>query len=246
MTSSTQKILYLNDQKSWFETYSQIVDNNIIEKTGFNLDSIEALKHSSVETKEIQLLQITCIELMCSTYTHVAAYHCCRPTDVESYYKSGLLLGSLERTKMQAYALFRDQQKVNTIIDDIEEFYLDGSIDKLWLFYSMYGARKGASHYSKYGSEILQLIANRYSSNSREFLSTVGMPTILECIIPIEWLQERQAKEILVRYATSPLRDLLRSQITGDNNHSNKDAFKLQTNLPSKFICNHIFLNDLA
>jgi len=101
-------ILDLDDAHTWEETYRAFLINDpawgIIDdalSTTAN-DAIYAVFHELtvrdefVQSPDLLILRHRCTDHFRSVFTHVAAYHACRPTDITSYFNAGVLPADTE------------------------------------------------------------------------------------------------------------------------------------------------------
>jgi len=125
-------------------------------------------------------------------YSYVRAYHACRPTNIEGYYKSGLLPADPKLLNDLATEYFLKppritQETLNRAVKVVEEGpprggYIYFALDDRILTIS-------SPYYLTYGSEYLGVIASELQrmtgENCPAFLKTIGIPTIFVCDLPI-------------------------------------------------------------
>lgn len=126
-------------------------------------------------------------------YTHIRAYHACRPTDVGSYLQHGLL--GQNRTLIES--------SFRSIFSDVDEALLDRAIDamdsrgnhengKIYFSCDPHELVEYCGHYLLQGSEYLMALAARlceYDPGLEDYrlrLRRTGIPTVFEVGIPVE------------------------------------------------------------
>ncbi|WP_232448494.1 hypothetical protein [Burkholderia ubonensis] len=142
------------------------------------------------------------LECFTSHYTHLKAFHGCRPVTLSSYYKHGLM--GQDRDKLLAH--FRE------IYSDLPSADLDAAIAKfsdrsarergsVWLVGDDRELVEEYGHYIIQGSEFLMALAAALGSSStgedfRFRLRDSGIPTVLEVDIPIEIIGGNDIQEV--------------------------------------------------
>lgn len=141
---------------------------------------INAILDSGEEQNKIFLNQLTCAEdslkdkfarslrqkgkeILCSSYTHVAGYHGCRPRDPTSYQFNGIHPSNTEDLISDARSLFEGIGDFDKEIQNILKqypYYLNHNEGKIWLLFSALRAKDEHNSYAK-GSELIRGIANR-------------------------------------------------------------------------------------
>ncbi|WP_210558268.1 MULTISPECIES: hypothetical protein [unclassified Pseudomonas] len=124
-------------------------------------------------------------------YSHVKAFHGCRPESLSTYYAHGLLGQDGERIKSAFRKIFADvdASDLNRAIERMER--RDGSErGRIWFTADDRRMMEEFGHYAIHGSEyLLALAANLTVANSSEDfrlrLRKVGVPTVLEVNIPM-------------------------------------------------------------
>ena len=125
-------------------------------------------------------------------YSYVRAYHACRPTNIEGYYRSGLLAAKPKLLNDLATEYFLKppritQETLNRAVEVVEKQNRRGHI-----YFVLDDRILTGSHYLKYGSEYLSVIAAELKrmtgENCPAFLKTIGIPTIFVCDLPISYV----------------------------------------------------------
>ncbi len=125
-------------------------------------------------------------------YPYIRAYHACRPTNIEGYYKSGLLPADPKLLNDLATEYFLKPPRItletlNRAVKVVEEGpprggYIYFALDDRILTIS-------SPYYLTYGSEYLGVIASELQrmtgENCPAFLKTICIPKIFVCDLPI-------------------------------------------------------------
>lgn len=133
---------------------------------------------------------------MSQYYTHVKAFHGCRPDSLASYYEQGLLGQDGQQIAKKFREIFAD---VITLDVDraIEQSSSGAEPGQIFLSADDRKMIDGFGHYAISGSEyLLGLAAKLPPANSGEDyrlrLRKIGIPTVLEVDIPITYLTHHQ------------------------------------------------------
>lgn len=132
-------------------------------------------------------------ERMSAFYTHVKAFHGCRPDSLSSYYADGLKGQNAEAIIQRFRLLFSDVPLLD-LEQAIQEMKHRESSEKgkIWLSGDDREMLKDFGHYIINGSEYLLALAANLGTgvygaeDYRLRLRTIGIPTILEVDIPME------------------------------------------------------------
>jgi hypothetical protein len=135
-------------------------------------------------------------------YSHVKAFHGCRPESLCTYYSQGLLGQDSERIKSAFRQIFADVDTcdLNEAIERMER--RDGSErGRIWLTADDRRMMEEFGHYAIHGSEYLLALAAKLtvinaSEDFRLRLRKVGIPTILEVDIPMTQVSSFNKMEV--------------------------------------------------
>lgn len=123
-------------------------------------------------------------------YTHIRGYHACRPTDTSVYQKTGIMACTKSELKQSALELFgRDILQVLS-----DDRFKGNTGQKPQVHFSMFRSLLlgHAGHYLCYGSEYLTSIAAQLDGEVfgpyHDILLSTGIPTILICDVPIDYI----------------------------------------------------------
>ena len=243
-------ILDLDDILTWHETYNRFIRNDpfggVIENAlshevddkiyAILIELQNSIKY--VKWAEVLSLHHRCDDYFKANYTHVAAYHACRPTDINSYLNRGIVPANTEELIEEAKILFNNADEVSKVVKNIDEFYFDHGREKIGFFMSRTGSlESGYSHYLLYGSELFKCIAGRLGDWAMQKLSNRGTPTLFRCALPISWLDAFTTSPVAHGYALAPLEQLLVQLRWPENDFRTiRGAFLLTRSVPKEYI----------
>lgn len=181
-----------------------------------------------------------------SEYGFVRMFHCCRPTCIESYYRSGIRVLDFD----YANANFRELVLSNPRFSHVSIDHLESAFTEMLGSYMRNGyvhfgldkrfLTKHGSHYLKAGSEYLQALASRVDSqantNIAGYLKSIGTPTVFVVNIPIPELTSDEMNSLSSSMLTT---------WTYNYAHQSKSAYEidfgisLDADLPPSLIVNH-------
>ncbi len=137
-------------------------------------------------------------------YTHIRAYHACRPIDLESYFTEGIRPFHIEEMRQIAAATFGIAVSV---VMNIEPEGQSNTTNHLYFSLFKNELLRESGHYLCWGSEYLAAIAARLDKGVdgkyHNMLSNTGIPTIFVCDIPIDLLPRWQIDDISKHYDTN-------------------------------------------
>lgn len=119
-------------------------------------------------------------------YTHIRAYHACRPTSIQNYLTNGIIPYTKHKAMTDAIRKLKTEKSEKEIIDKFEKQWDKSDVKKsrVWLAVNKEILLTGSGHYLIYGSEFLNALAMELGC--REHLKNIGIPTIFHCDIPLE------------------------------------------------------------
>lgn len=254
-------ILDLDDSSTWDKAFNEFIRNdpywNSIESAlsreiddDFNT-IIQGLENSIefVESKEIISLRQRCTDFLERNYTHVAAYHACRTANIESYLTSGITPADTNKLIEAAKLFFDDADSVEEVVNKMKaehygKEYFEHGHDKIGFFKTRDGSLKD-SHYLEYGSELYQCIARRLGGAAIQKMASQGTPTLIQCSLPITWLDEYTTFPMLHSYALAPVEHIILSIRKPNERFPILGAFMLKRSVPKEFIINIIDMTSL-
>lgn len=238
-------LLDWRNKKEWISAISvyagDIINENLVEKIrSSDLEGCWSDDMSWLQDEDI----VDCFrERLLTHYSHVKAFHGCRPISVRSYYDNGFLgqnKGSIEK---QFRELFSDVESnlVEQAISDLNERGISEK-GKIYFVCSELDLIECSGHYLIQGSEYIMAMAAslcRLSSASEDYrfrLREAGIPTVFEVNIPISQIPWQQinglVKVILASWGTLNL--------FPDDEYERGMSFVLHSNLEAEHISNHI------
>lgn len=178
-------------------------------------------------------------------YSHIRVYHACRTDDVSSYYKKGLLpsiaVKDVQVNRFREIFLKSD-------FPELTEEMLQQSVKKI-------GSKSGdlclaiddkhiiefAGHYLIYGSEYLtnlvtQLPIEKPQQKLFPILRNIGKPTFIEIDLPIDYVDDIELFDVIVRMITEWVYLIAHSKT---ESCSFDCTFSLLEPLSSVHICSH-------
>ena len=137
-------------------------------------------------------------------YSHVKAFHGCRPLTVRSYYESGILGQNRGKITEQFKSVFSDVDDalLEEAIRDLEDrgHREDG---KVYFVCDDQDLIESCGHYLIQGSEYIMAMATslyRLSGRQEDYrlrLREIGIPTVFEVDIPLEVIPNYQISEVV-------------------------------------------------
>ena len=134
------------------------------------------------------LLRQKAREILFTEYSHVIGYHGCRPRDLKSYRKHGILPSDIDRLICEARSIFQGIQGFDQALDDIGTIYLNHNAGKVGLLLSAVRAMNDPANSHANGRELIRALAYRLGDAAESVLEASGKPTFIKCRIPVEWL----------------------------------------------------------
>ncbi len=249
-------ILDLDNVTTWDNVYDEFIRNDpywssIESALSKNTDNefnriIQGLENriECVESKELISLRQRCTEFIKNNYTHVTAYHACRPINLDSYLINGIIPANTNDLIEEAKIYFNDRDAVENVVNKMKtehygKEYFEHGRDKIGFFKTRDGALKD-SHYLEYGSELFQCIARRLEESAIQRMTNQGTPTLIQCSLPITWLNQFTTFPMLHSYALAPLEQIILRLRKPDERFPIFGAFMLKRSVPKEYIINTI------
>lgn len=148
-------------------------------------------------------------ELDLNEYTHIRAYHACRPLSIQKYLKEGIqiinrkqaLKESLDRIKSDFIDEEEIKKKFNENWKELNDIH-----KRVWLQVNKEELLSESGHYLIYGSEFINALATELGCKSS--LKKVGIPTIFYCDIPMSDISSSMIKEIEMLIVSEDAEDI--------------------------------------
>jgi hypothetical protein len=176
-------------------------------------------------------------------FTHIRAFHGCRPVDVGSYYESGFLPTNIEQIRRVAKEIFLQpesgeehksalERAVQELVKGKREGQLYLVLDDM-LF-------EASPNYLIFGSEGLMIIASRLGTingvHRYDILRGRGTPTIFVCDLPISIIPSDRLYQTAATFIFQTLRGLGES---GEEVVTVRNSFRFDKALPPSIIVRH-------
>ncbi|WP_281202754.1 hypothetical protein LG276_05490 [Cytobacillus kochii] len=130
-------------------------------------------------------------------YTHIRAYHACRPINFDSYFSEGIKPYNLRELRQMASATFGIPESTVIAIDSRLQ---SSNINNVYFSMFKQELLDESSHYLCWGSEYLLDIAVQLDKDNsgkyHDLLSNIGIPTIFICDLPLALLSQSQRDNI--------------------------------------------------
>lgn len=178
-------------------------------------------------------------ERMFLYYTHVKAFHGCRPDSLASYYAQGLLGQDGERLNKKFREIFADVD-ASDVEHVIEQSKSEAEPGQIFLTADDRKMINGYGHYAISGSEYLlglaaKLPPRRPREDHRQRLRQFGIPTVFEVDIPMTHLNHHQRMS-LTKTILSAWGQLLAKRPVGTGS---APCFAIRQDLPPEHIKDH-------
>lgn len=178
-------------------------------------------------------------------------FHGCRPEDLGHYFNHGIVPLDTDQFVQQARTLFLSGRYPELSEAHFEqalaEIDVHGRQGRLYLAVDRKGLESYGPHYILYGSEFLQAIASGLGRltmrDYRKELSREGIPTVIECEIPVDYL----SRNTLGHLACAALEIALNLKIGRWESVPMVDiTFELYSSIPPDMIVDHYHPSSLV
>lgn len=123
--------------------------------------------------------------------SHITAFHGCRVDAPENYRKHGLKACDPQQIVKDAITRFGDEDQVREIARELRKNgYIQHNGGKIYAVKSMKHHMENGGLCHATGSELLGLIAKRLTPSREEELYSNGEPSVIEFLVPLEWMVE--------------------------------------------------------
>ena len=129
-------------------------------------------------------------ERLQSGFSHIRAYHGCRPVSIASYKEEGIKASDISALEQEAYRIFPDRSRVEKAL---REWNKDGDLaypnhnrGRVFFCVDLRELVEQCGQYLLYGSEFLLCLAS--AVNGHDVLRRRGSATAIECDVPIGWM----------------------------------------------------------
>ncbi len=228
------------------ELKAKIKQNRDIVEYCDDPEAFETLAGQSIEA----MITMEKINEFRQQYSHIRVYHGCRPVDVQSYYKKGLLLHDKDALVERFREIFLSgkfpELTEEMLQESIEEAapYSVGRDGELCLIIDDRVIIERDGHYLVYGGEYLSgLVTNLPLKNSQEkylpVLREIGKPAIIVINLPntTEYINNNIIFEVIRYMITEWVFIIAHSRV--DTNFYNGDGLAYRKPLLPEHICSH-------
>ncbi|MFA6025548.1 MAG: hypothetical protein WC727_03840, partial [Ignavibacteriaceae bacterium] len=134
-----------------------------------------------------------------NTYSHLLTFHGCRPSDILSYYKYGLLVLDVELQNKYYEKMFLNKNFNKVTLDDfnfaISTLKKEKRENELYLAIDDKELIEFAGHYLIYGSEYIMCLAailsERIGIDYKASLREIGKPTVFKIKLPVYLVNDK-------------------------------------------------------
>lgn len=148
-------------------------------------------------------------EIDLNQYTHIRAYHACRPLNIQDYLENGIQTINKEQALREALIRIKsDYVDEEKIIEEFNEHWrdFDDIHKRVWLAINKEALLTVSGHYLIYGSEFINALAMKLGCRSS--LKNAGIPTIFHCDIPLEDISSSTVMEIETLIMSGYIQDI--------------------------------------
>ena len=172
--------------------------------------------------------------IISSEYTAVAAYHGCRPVNRRSYTEHGLLRTNRHLLSRLTQEAFGQIPNVEVVFERVCRKYLEWYDGTVGLFLSKHEA-------TKYHAccLFLRTMADALGNEGQDLLRTYlarGTPTVVKCMLPLDWLEDRMREPSLGQYASAALQKMILLRAAQIEAVCSFGALGLKCDLPPEMI----------
>jgi hypothetical protein len=220
----TTGLLNLDSRETWHPDFEALVYNQEVwseVEARLNAGKIESsqflnrfleqitCREESLTDDLARTLRAKAREILVKKYTHVTAYHGCRPKDRRTYQESGILPSDTESLISEARSLFAGIGDLEKALKDIGPEYLSHNEGKVGLLFSAIRAKQDQNEYAN-GSELMRGLAYRLGREAKVRFTQTGKPMLIQCAIPVDWLDKHTTFPVSGSYADHVLEELIR------------------------------------
>jgi hypothetical protein len=125
-------------------------------------------------------------------FTHLRAYHGCRPQSLDSYRQDGIVPLNAERAQHEFREIFSIANFPELSAADLDTAIANARIenrqDRVFFEANRAHLLGSCAHYLLYGSEYILTLANDLGRRYATRLKQLGTPTLLTCDVPLSWM----------------------------------------------------------
>jgi len=158
----------------------------------------------------VRCLATEVMKALRSEYDCVVAYHGCRPISWDTYRRDGIRICEPERLFEEARDIFHELPDVSKRLPAcFSEPDMNQRTGRVGLIFSRETALENNFAFYKEGSEFLHIIANRLGPPAPAIWLKRGIPTLIRCKLPIEFLETHEKEHAFECYARAAVKTLI-------------------------------------
>lgn len=215
--------LDLDSSSSWHRNfkdflYAEETWRNVQEKLAMGEDLFNEFlaqitySEESVRDDLARHLRSVARAILKSRHSHVTGYHGCRPRDRDSYSENGILPSDTSALISEARSIFSNFPGLEDALQDICREYINHNEGRVGLLLSEVYSRSNNCKY-KEGSELIRSVAFRLGTEAESLYASKGKPTVIKCIIPVDWLDKYTTFPMIGSYANKVIVKLIRMRL---------------------------------
>lgn len=151
-----------------------------------------------LQSKILDVYEVSGKKIKLSNYTHILAYHACRAEDELGFRAQGLKPYTRDEALAIAIRKLESDQvsrkKIEVAFHSLWEETQATRPARVWLMLQTEELLSDSTHYLIYGSEFLNTLAMRLGC--RDKLRTIGKPMFVVCAVPISEIPECWLRDI--------------------------------------------------
>ncbi len=240
--SDFSKIIYLKENWSYIDSNFKNKDypwGKILDQFGYRVECI----------KDNKVLKMTSManDILKSKYDNVVGYHGCRVSDKKSYLDYGILPSDPQKLIQYAKNLFGESREFENALHELEDTnYISHNENKIGLLLSAKWAKHVNNDHAK-GSEFIRAIANRLGTDALKIYFKSGKPTLIKCLIPVDWLDKFTTYSMSNSYSKEVLRQLSMAKLYPEDLEPNiTGGFMVTKKIPHENIVEFIDMTDFT
>ena len=185
------------------------------------------------------------IRAVITRFSYFRSYHGCRPFSLDSYYDKGLLPLTRKRLAHIAYEVFDKTIPLEILLRRAQTANLQNRLGNVYFTAEAEELVSECGHYLIYGSEALCCLwdddngrPTPHFDECQERHRSRGIPTVIECDVPIGWLSATFQRALANTLVTHYLQ-LESDQPVPIEHWSRNWGYSISRSLPSRYIRGH-------
>ena len=244
-------VLDLDDRTSCHPEFSAVVDDSwpeivkeVASVSGGDFLSQLECDSGYLKNNLARELRELGVNILLRRYSFVMGYHGCRIGDKASYSADGLRPSDPAALIGWARELFSGISGLDAALRDIGSQYVNHNRGKVGLLMSGVAERDKRHGYAQ-GSELICALANRLGPEAKRRFAKTGSPHLVQCKIPIEWLDSNTTFPVRHSYAHRLLAALVYGRMWPQNPPCKIDGgYLLTRGVPPAYLLRFIEMTD--